>query len=228
MLELWPALGLFFMTAFWHELGHAAALRRGGYSAGGIGMGVLFIIPVLYADVSAVALLPRGDRLRVDLAGVAFQLAAGGALAWLATWEEVSLAVPALQLSSWLALAAVCWSLLPFIRSDGYWTLGDLLGVGDLDGPLPPGRSWALIAFLVVYRMLNGLFLLGVGVLFPRRVFGLVEDLGRWADIPNASGLAWIAALLVGLLGGWMIVRRLIWLWAVSRIDLAKPRSSKL
>jgi len=34
----WPAvLALFLATAVWHELGHAAALRRGGYPPGGIG-----------------------------------------------------------------------------------------------------------------------------------------------------------------------------------------------
>ncbi len=31
------------------------------------------------------------------------------------------------------ALLAVAWSLFPFIRSDGYWLLCDLLGMDDLD-----------------------------------------------------------------------------------------------
>ena len=74
------ALGLFLITGIWHELGHAAALRREGYPAGGIGLGLLLIIPVLYCDVTAVAALPRSGRLRVDVAGIACQLCVGGLL----------------------------------------------------------------------------------------------------------------------------------------------------
>ena len=73
----WPViLGVFLVTALAHELGHAAALAREGWPPGSVGVGLLWVLPVGWCDVSAVALLPRRGRVRVDLAGVAFQLAA--------------------------------------------------------------------------------------------------------------------------------------------------------
>jgi len=81
-----PVVGCFVLTALWHECGHAAALRREGFPAGGFGAGLLLILPVLYCDVTPVAALPRRGRLRVDLAGVCFQLMAGGLLAAAGSW----------------------------------------------------------------------------------------------------------------------------------------------
>ncbi len=123
-----PALLLFAAGAVWHELGHAAALRSEGYAPGGIGAGWLVFFPVLYADVSAVALLPRAGRLRVDLAGVAFQAGAAGALAGLALWPPLPPAVAgALHLAATATTAALVGALLPLPRSDGGWALRDAL-----------------------------------------------------------------------------------------------------
>ena len=45
--DAWCAVGLVVAGGLWHELGHAAALRRGGWAPGGIGVGVLRVLPVL-------------------------------------------------------------------------------------------------------------------------------------------------------------------------------------
>ncbi|MBK7769420.1 MAG: hypothetical protein IPI48_02505 [bacterium] len=125
------ALGLFAAGALWHELGHAAALRREGYAPGGIGLSLFVCVPVLYADVSAVRLLPRGGRLRVDLAGLAFQAGAAGALAVAGAAEGVPVAVTAAARAAAVAtLLALGWALLPFPRSDGSWALRDYLEAG--------------------------------------------------------------------------------------------------
>jgi len=212
------ALPLFLATALWHELGHAAALRRHGYPAGGIGLGLLFVIPVMFCDVTAVAALPRRERLRVNLAGVAFQQAAAG-LVFLAGGVVAGEAGAGLRLAALSGLLAIGWSLLPFVRTDGYWLLCDLLGRHDLESPLEPGgdptaggrllsggRSGAaaggrhrqlLAAFLVLYRLANGLFLLLVCAWLPVRLI-------RWLPLDD-----WLAgreywqrpmALLLGLL----------------------------
>jgi hypothetical protein len=160
---------LFFLTAVWHELGHAAALARGGYPPGRIGLGILFIVPVLFADVSAVSALSRRDRLRVDLAGVCFQLGAGGILVAggsLLGWGG-------LVVAGGLALAAVLWSLLPFIRADGYWALADVLQLESLEKPAPAGRSSLVRVFLLLHRTANGLFLLVMGLWVPLRLYRL-------------------------------------------------------
>ncbi len=123
-------------AALWHELGHAAALRRAGYHPGRIGAGMLVLLPVLTCDVSAVTLLPRRDRLRVDLAGVAWQALAAGLLSLAGGVLEA----PFLALAGGGAWACVAWSLLPLARSDGAWAIRDLWPDGSR-----PGRIAALV-----------------------------------------------------------------------------------
>lgn len=164
------ALALFVLTALWHETGHAAALARGGLPPGAIGVGLLFVMPVLYADVSLLGALGRIDRVRVDLAGVAFQSGAAGLLCFLGTWW------PAARLAAWIALAAVAWSLLPFIRSDGYWLLCDLLGVRRLEPESGQGRGLAVL--LHGFRVMNFLFLAAVAAVMATRLVSLARYLG--------------------------------------------------
>ena len=200
-------LGLFLMSALWHELGHAAALARSGYPPGGIGAGILFVIPVLFADVSAVGALSRMGRLRVDMSGVVFQLAAGGLFMAVASVPSIPAgSAQILVLAGSSALLAVTWSLFPFIRSDGYWLLCDLLMLDDLDRPpreLPkPGRR----VFLVGYQLTNALFLLLIAIYFPWRIFGLLHALAHRWSVPTESFTAkWLAAaagvLFLGLMG---------------------------
>jgi hypothetical protein len=208
------ALVLVLATAVWHELGHAAALRREGFPPGGIGAGVLFVIPVLWADVTAVGALPRTGRLRVDLAGVCFQLFAAGILA--AAARIAGPAAPALHLAAWGAAAACAWSLFPFLRTDGYWVLCDLLGLVTLDRPPPAGSSRPLAWFVALYRVANALFLVAVVVTLPWRAYGLafgqahlagLDPAGPW---PRVAALVVTAVLFAGLgFSAWKRLRRL-------------------
>lgn len=185
-----PALLLFVACAVWHELGHAAALRREGYAPGGIGAGWLVFIPVLYADVSAVALLPRAGRLRVDLAGVAFQAGAAGALASLALWPPLSpAAVAVLRLAATATTAALVGALLPLPRSDGGWALRDAFaddarGAASTDGAgedqARQRRQRAQGALRALQHVLTGLACL----LLPSRLVdlaGRLLALAGWA-----------------------------------------------
>ncbi len=163
-----PALALFLAGALWHELGHAAALRREGYPAGRIGGGLLLLVPVLWCDVSAVGLLPRRGRLRVDLAGAGFQLAAAGLLGLLPA--------AAARLAAWSTLLAVAWSLLPVLRTDGHWLLADLLGLPDLEAPAARATAGrvrarrAVAGTLLLHRLLRLLLLAGAVLWLPGRV----------------------------------------------------------
>lgn len=174
-----PGLALFLVTALWHEFGHAAALAHEGYAPGGIGAGLLFVVPVMFADVTALGALKRAGRVRVDVAGVCFQLGLGGAL------FAAGARIPAARAAGALALFAVAWSLLPFIRSDGYWLLCDLLDVPHLKGPAPAGRSRLLSVFLRLFQLANLLFLALVVFVAGQRVTGLISKLAairaQWA-----------------------------------------------
>lgn len=186
-----PAAGLALATSLLHEFAHAAALLRGGYPPGAVGVGVVFVLPVLWCDVTAVALLPRSHRLRVDLAGPAVQWALAGALAAvgrLGSWPPATLAAG-------VALAAVAWSLLPFIRSDGFWFLSDLSGTGDLDRPAGPDDSRRQRLLLVTYRLAHKGFLLLLGSTMAWR-------------FAARGGYWWAAAALVAGGAVFLVLRR--------------------
>ncbi len=202
------ALGLFFLTALWHELGHAAALARHGYPPGGIGAGLLFVIPVLFADVTAVGVLPRAGRLRVDVAGVVFQFGFGGVLALMSGLG----AAPGI--AAWLALLAICWSLFPFIRADGYWIVCDLLGLTELENDPDPAPGFGLGLFLRGYRLANAVFLLGVGIVLPLRYLHRLEAVMAHFGVEEVRlavllPVVMVAGVLLGVVW-WNILRR-VW-----------------
>ncbi len=176
-------LVLFLLSGIWHELGHAAALSREGYAPGRIGLGFLLVIPVLFAEVTAVGILERRGRLRVDFSGMVFQLMAGGLLLSLSIAFQFWIPVTGvLQVAGFSSLMAVLWSLLPFVRSDGYWALADFLGVEDLDGLWSKSGTESRSAawFMIVFRLANIGFLIFLGIVIPLRLFRWLRYLGWW------------------------------------------------
>lgn len=126
--------GLTMISAAFHEIGHAAAVRYGGATPGAMGVGLYLVWPAFYTDVTDSYRLGRGGRLRVDLGGLYFNaifavLTLG---LWAATrWEALLLLVPA-------QLLHMAQQMLPFVRFDGYHILADLTGVPDLFAHIKP------------------------------------------------------------------------------------------
>lgn len=111
-----------------HELGHLTACARFGARHGGMGLGVYWCMPVLYAEVSGAWMLPRLQRAAVDAGGVYFQcvyLIALGA-AYLA-----SDAAPFVEAMAWTHFLML-HTLNPVLKYDGYWLLTDLAGMPNL------------------------------------------------------------------------------------------------
>jgi len=116
---------LVYLSLFVHELGHSAACSRYGAKHGDIGIGIYFIWPVFYADVSDCWRLPRRHRVVIDLGGIYFQslFSVACVLAWLLTgW-------PVLIFSLYCIFWSTVLNLNPFLRFDGYWVFTDALGV---------------------------------------------------------------------------------------------------
>lgn len=65
---------IFLLVSMFHEIGHISASIRFNRRCGAIGLGFYLIFPVLYADVTNAWMLPRKERLIVNLAGVYFEL----------------------------------------------------------------------------------------------------------------------------------------------------------
>ncbi|MFG2478816.1 hypothetical protein [Streptomyces fagopyri] len=133
---LWM-LAVFLLTVaslLFHEFGHASACRYSGAVPGKIGCGIYLIWPALYTDVTDVYRINRGGRLRTGLGGVYFNAVFMLALAacYLFTGQAFFLA------SIYLAHFEILEQLMPALRLDGYYILGDLAGVPDLYGKVKP------------------------------------------------------------------------------------------
>ncbi|WP_431969348.1 hypothetical protein [Actinacidiphila sp. bgisy160] len=117
-----------------HEFGHASACRYGGARPGAIGCGIFLIWPSMYTDVTDVYRIGRGGRMRTDLGGVYFNVVFMLALAggYFVTGQSFFLA------AIYLAHFEIIEQLMPAVRLDGYYILGDLAGVPDLFGKIKP------------------------------------------------------------------------------------------
>jgi putative peptide zinc metalloprotease protein len=131
---LLAVVALTLLSALFHELGHAAGCYRGGGRPGRIGFGLYLIFPAFYTNVNDAYRLSRRARLRTDLGGVYFSgiaaLTAG--VGYLATQSSILLLVALLNQIGLLQ------QLLPIVRLDGYYILGDLTGVPDMFGRVKP------------------------------------------------------------------------------------------
>jgi len=198
------AAAVFLATALWHELGHAAALRREGWPPGAVGLGLLVVWPVLWADVSATTLLPRRGRVRVDVAGVCFQLGLAGALglvAQLVHWSPGGVVVRAV-------LVAVVWSLLPVVRSDGHWLVCDLVGLADIGSSPPPGRPRTLLWLLAAWRVVTMAAVVLLLAALPWRAWRFRNHGEHLDDRLRTLLLIGLAVLL--LAAAWRSGRRLV------------------
>ncbi|MGZ4615815.1 MAG: hypothetical protein ACXV4A_09650 [Actinomycetes bacterium] len=126
--QLLVVLALMVASMFFHELGHASGASYGGARPGVVGMGLYVVWPAFYTDVTDAYRLDRGGRLRTDLGGIYFNMVfLVGLLALHARTGADVLVVAAI-----LTHLEILQQLLPVVRLDGYFIVGDLVGVPDL------------------------------------------------------------------------------------------------
>ncbi len=184
------------ISAGFHELGHAAALRYAGGTVRGMGAGMYLIYPAFYTDVSDNYRLARWARVRTDLGGFYFNLlfVLGLFALYAATRQELLLVLVL------LINFEIVHQLLPFLRLDGYWTLADLTGIPDffsqmgafVRGALPvkrwkgrklPALKWWAKAVFAVYVLVTipALIFLTIGMLrgLPRVLVTTWDAVGQ-------------------------------------------------
>jgi putative peptide zinc metalloprotease protein len=126
--NFWAGYALFLVSLVAHEFGHATACARFGARPAEIGVGIYFIYPALYSDVTDAWRLTRWQRALVDAGGVFFQAAVGAGFIFA---FEVTGFAPLLAAS--VLVASNClFSLNPLLKFDGYWLISDALGVTDI------------------------------------------------------------------------------------------------
>lgn len=138
---------------FFHEVGHALAVKRWGGEVHEIGIMLLVLIPVPYVDASAASAFPRKrQRALVSAAGIMAELfiASLALLAWLCV--EPGLIRSALFNAVFIGgVSTIFFNGNPLLRYDGYYILSDLLGIPNL------GQRGQRYAAYLVQRHLFGL-----------------------------------------------------------------------
>ena len=129
LLAVTAAVGLSFV---FHELGHSSAALLFNVRVRRIGIGLYWIFPVLFSDVTAVWSLARRQRLLVDVGGIYFQALACiplllfGMLTGDPGWRTAAACGIAVN------TLTVVTNLNPLLRYDGYWMYSDLSGIPNL------------------------------------------------------------------------------------------------
>ena len=126
--------GLTVASLVFHEFGHASACRYGGARPGCIGCGLYLIWPSMYTEVTDVYRINRVGRIRTDLGGVYFNVV----FMLMLTGCYLLTGQPFLLSAVYLGHFEVLEQLMPAVRLDGYYILGDLAGVPDLFGKIRP------------------------------------------------------------------------------------------
>ena len=108
-----------------HEFGHAAACRYSGGKPGAMGAGIYLVWPAFFTDVSDAYRLNRRGRLRTDLGGIYFN----AIFSLIATAGYAATGFAPLVVLALLIQAQALYQLVPIVRLDGYYILGDLIGV---------------------------------------------------------------------------------------------------
>ncbi|SEM81770.1 putative peptide zinc metalloprotease protein, partial [Streptacidiphilus jiangxiensis] len=153
-----------------------SACRYGGARPGCIGCGLFLIWPSMYTDVTDVYRIGRAGRIRTDLGGVYFNVVFMLAL----TGCYFLTGQPFFLSAVYLGHFEVLEQLMPAVRLDGYYILGDLAGIPDLYGKIRP----------IVLSMVPG-----------RPTPPEVADLKRSARVIVTTWVCTMVPLLLGDLG---------------------------
>ena len=127
--SIWVELLIFgFISVTFHEFGHVTAAHYFGAEHGGIGGGFYLFSPVYFADVTDIWKLRPKKRIIVNLAGIYFELL----ICSIYIIAGIIFGFNFLTVIGLLIFVNTLFNLNPFLRSDGYWVLTDLLEIPNL------------------------------------------------------------------------------------------------
>lgn len=120
------AIGYFSLII--HEFGHASAAYKYKINVGKIGIGMYFLYPVMYIDMTSAWRLPSKQRVILDAGGMYFQALTIIPLTIIGFINQESL----FFICSIYVLAMSVYNLLPFLKLDGYWLFCDYFELNNL------------------------------------------------------------------------------------------------
>lgn len=111
-----------------HELGHSSASKYYGIYPSDIGFGVYVFFPVFFANVTSIWLLSKYKRILVNIGGVYFQLLLNVFLIIFNYFSHTNVLIAVISMNFFVAF----YSLIPFLRNDGYWIYSDYFNLPNL------------------------------------------------------------------------------------------------
>lgn len=129
-----------------HELGHAYAATRYGARVRTMGIAFMVLWPTLYTDTSeAWRIVSRRRRVTIAAAGMAVEaaLAACALVAWCLLPDGLARSIAFLVATATLVMTLFV-NLNPMMRFDGYFLLGDALGIDNLQERAFARARWRL------------------------------------------------------------------------------------
>lgn len=176
-----------------HELGHGIAARRYGADVPVLGLSFVLLCPLVYVETSA-AWTVRSRRQRIVIAAAGMAAEALLAVAALAIWPFLD-AGPLRDAAGFCGTTVFALSIAfnanPLMRFDGYYILGEILAVDNLQP-----RSLALL------RWRARTWLAGTNEPSPEP--GMLGSIRRSMLVYGAASLAWRGLIYVGMAWGLM------------------------
>ena len=183
-----------------HELGHSVASLYFGVPPKEIGFGFYIFFPVLFSNVTEIWVLDKFKRIWVNLAGLYFQIIISIPLLLLLIIFNQSSFAPLFQYLVLINIFMMAYSIIPFIRNDGYWVISDLVEISDLNKqanviPVKVLMHRSLNNFnkwVVLYSFLSYFFIVYIALSL---ISGLVDNIRYILTLQkNGSLLLWLQA----------------------------------
>lgn len=210
--HLFAAFLLYLLSVFFHELGHAAAVMRYGGRPLGIGIGLYYIFPAFYTDVTESWAMSRSRRVVVSLGGVYFQIL----YILLLVVASMFYPSPFWYFTIFLIVFGGLFAMNPIFKFDGYWVMTDLLGVvnlrewvtrhlftfGSIATWWKPLICWSYVVIAILTMMFVFLVLSSTWVSYQAFVISTFSDLvekefGLPMLLSSAAVILWTCWILV-------------------------------
>ena len=204
-----------YIMVFFHESGHALAVKHFGRSVLKGGMLFYYGSPAYYIDTTDIWMAPKAARIATSLAGPAADMILSGLFALAALLFPASAFSPFLFKLAAVGYLGVLMNLAPVMELDGYYILMDWLEI-----PLLRKKSLAFVrgpvwqkvrerarfsredVIFAIYGLLtaawSGMTILLTVYLWPTQVQGLIRSLLSGGDLVSTilvGGLVVVAAI---------------------------------
>jgi len=132
------AVHFFFILSFlgfFHEYGHAYAVKIYGGEVHDIGIALLYFTPAFYCDTTDALLFPnKWHRLWVNTAGIYVEgfVCAGATALWVVSYPDTFLHEIAYKTMLFTGISTIFFNVNPLVKIDGYHALTSVLEMPDL------------------------------------------------------------------------------------------------